>query len=201
MTFPTFPQPAPNRAQTQDVFDTQAGLLFTFFLDLQNWWNTDGDDLRAALIAGNLPSLSGHAGKGIFVNDTETGATLASVAQLDTATATPAAKVGDFVTNVYGDALSYSFVAPTDMLVIALATVRFSITGAATDLEYRAKVTDDGANFLPGIDVGTVAGRPNVPVLAAREVAEGTNTIAVETQCAADIEVDSAKLILLGIRN
>lgn len=74
LTYPTIPDPWPDRAQGQAAFDAAVSGTFTFFAELETWagaWQTEAESLQAALVAGNLPSLTGQAGRTLIVNGDE----------------------------------------------------------------------------------------------------------------------------------
>lgn len=81
MAFPdpiTIPANWPLRSLSQDEFDTAVAGFYTYLEDRQAFevsWGAEAESLRADLVLANLPSLTGHAGKVLAVNDSEDGAT------------------------------------------------------------------------------------------------------------------------------
>ena len=80
MAYPTFPDlvtPWPSRLiQSRDTFDASVADLDRFFTELEAYlqeYGTEADQLRAALIAANLPDLTSFEGRKFRINDDATG--------------------------------------------------------------------------------------------------------------------------------
>lgn len=80
MAYPTFPNlvaPWPSRLiQSRDTFDASVADLDRFFTELEAYlqaYGSEADQLRAALIAANLPSLTGFEGRKFRINNDGTG--------------------------------------------------------------------------------------------------------------------------------
>lgn len=205
MTAPTYPSSKPTtwpaRTQDRDTFNAAAAATFDHYDDLPEFYNSLATYINqavAALVASNLPSLTGEGGKAVFVNDGGTAVQLAKTLTYDTATAAPATGFGDYTANTWATALTDTVVAPSDTVYICFATLKFRPTGANS--QFRARITVDGTAVAPNHITGFPSSQENVAVFGTRLIAAGTYDIDVDAQTNTDIVLDNVNLMALGFR-
>lgn len=194
----------PTRTMDEGEFITAASQTFEWFDgDLRAWadaFAAEVPGLQAALISGNLPSLSGQGGKSVFVNTAGTDVTLAPTFVREFSTSNSfTTGVGDYAGDVYAVVHSDTIVVSEPSVLLAFAQMDFS--NSSSDDAFRARLTHNGGlTVLPGATIlnGDVATRGHEVLIGVTAIGVGTHTIQAEVQSQSGARYDSTSLTLFA---
>lgn len=206
-TFPTKPNPWPLRTQAQEVFNIAVARTFNFYDGLETWaagFESEADTLAGALVAANLPSLTGQAGKLPFVNAAGDAVEMDTPIFFETATAVSLGKVGDVGT--YADAISDTIDLGTTKVhtIIQFGFVKFRAT-AASNKSFIAQFSFDGSAQGISRTDGVVPVDGGISVVSTLAILRtgltGSRTAALEVQCDTNVVVDRANMTTIAMRS
>lgn len=208
-TFPTQPDPWPVRTQDQETFDTAVAGTFNFYDELETWaagFESEADTLAGALVAANLPSLTGQAGKVPFVNADGDAVEMDNPVIFETASASSLGKVGDTGTSTYADAISDTITLGASKVhtVFQVGLMKFRATSSSS-VAFIGRLSFNGVaqgiSLLDGVvnDTGDIALVTTFSAL--RTTSTGSLASALEVQCDTNVEIDRAKIITIAMRS
>ena len=207
-TFPTPPDPWPVRTHDQETFDISVAATFNFYDGLETWaagFEAEADTLAGALVAANLPSLTGQAGKLPFVNSTGTAVQMDKPSITESLTAVTLGKVGDYDTSSWANAVADTITLDAGKIytVLMKGFYRFRAT-SSTDLLYGAKIVFDDSSQLLSETTGTLTGSGDNEQFSTwsllRVAGSGIVTVKLQARCDDNVELDRAHLGISAMR-
>lgn len=206
--YPTTPT-WPDRGQPQATFDANVSSTFTFFGEQKVWaddFAAEVPALQAALVAANLPPLSGQAGKIPFVNQAGTAVELDTPSFIETVAATNLGKVGDFDTTSWGNAVTDTITIDSGKIftILMLGFYRFR-ANSTTELAYGTQIEFNGSVQSLSQTTGTLDASVNnteqfTTWSLVRSSGSGSVTVNMQARCDTNVELDRAHLGLLAMR-